>query len=159
MAQPGLMSKSKTRRGPIPLSRLVLFERHAEKRNDTDHWMWHGALSPTGYGYFNQRINGKQKGMHAHRVAWELFCGEIPVELQVLHRCDVRACVNPSHLFLGTQSENMQDAISKKRWTSPWLLPHLRQGMIMRLKAEFKNGGRQLLQDSKTGRILGTKRT
>ena len=73
-------------------------------------WLWRGSLA-SGYGYLG--INYKKIG--AHVFSWELHHGKIPDGLWVLHRCDVRNCVRPDHLFLGTQLENMQDCLNKGR--------------------------------------------
>jgi hypothetical protein len=80
-------------------------------------WLWMASCRPNGYGQFvkDGRRRPKRKVDYAHRVSWELFCGEIPKGLQVLHKCDVPCCVNPDHLFLGTQIQNMQDCLSKGR--------------------------------------------
>ena len=68
-------------------------------------------MSRFGYGMF--RI--KRESYLAHRYSWTLHRGPIPVGLWVLHRCDVPACVNPGHLFLGTHQDNMDDMKRKGR--------------------------------------------
>lgn len=70
-------------------------------------WLWMGAIDTPGYGRFKWkgRIDG------AHRASWELTFGDIQDDLFVLHRCNVKRCVNPAHLYLGNASTNMRDAI------------------------------------------------
>jgi hypothetical protein len=74
-------------------------------------WRWSGGIQTRGYGMIC--IDGKME--LAHRVAWRLFRGELPIGLCVLHKCDVRSCVNPEHLFLGTVQDNQSDAVQKGR--------------------------------------------
>ena len=74
-------------------------------------WLWNGAVSNRGYGNFGIG----RKTFLAHRTSFELFSGPIPRPLWVLHRCDVRSCVNPAHLFLATHKENMADMSRKGR--------------------------------------------
>ena len=77
-------------------------------------WLWTGATRNFGYGVINMGgRNGKIEA--AHRVSWMLYVGEIPAGAFVCHRCDVPLCVNPSHLFIGTASDNVRDMVSKGR--------------------------------------------
>ena len=73
-------------------------------------WLWTaGIFEKRGYGAF------AHPEQLAHRVAWAMYRGPIPAGMCVLHRCDVPACVNPDHLFLGTQTDNMSDKVQKRR--------------------------------------------
>lgn len=77
-------------------------------------WLWTAALDHNGYGLIGS--GGKHgTNLQAHRVSWELHCGPIPDGQCVLHRCDTPSCVNPDHLFLGTQIENLLDMTQKGR--------------------------------------------
>lgn len=87
-------------------------------------WPWTGAHINNGYG---QLRVGRQRIL-AHRLAYTLNVGDIPAGLCVLHTCDNRTCVNPAHLFLGTDGDNIRDAIAKGRLNRARLAPdRLRQ--------------------------------
>jgi hypothetical protein len=75
-------------------------------------WLWIGGVSSWAERPYI-RIAGKKVG--AARAAWMKYKGNIPAGLFVLHRCDVGCCVNPNHLFLGTQLDNMRDSSNKGR--------------------------------------------
>lgn len=76
-------------------------------------WLWLGSVSTSGYGRVTHRAMGG--ALQAHRASWMVFRGKILDGLFVLHKCDVRPCVNPDHLFLGTHQDNMRDMVSKGR--------------------------------------------
>lgn len=100
-------------------TKIADYEAHFWSKVDRsgDCWEWKGArryfykAKGAGYG----RFHVERKEVSAHRYAWFLTHGEIPASMCVLHRCDNPACVNPSHLWLGTPMDNARDCVSKGR--------------------------------------------
>ena len=76
-------------------------------------WLWDGAMFDDGYGCLV--VNGKR--LKAHRASFVAHKGRIPPGMKILHKCDVRQCINPDHLRLGTDSENQLDMKLKRRST------------------------------------------
>jgi excisionase family DNA binding protein len=89
--------------------KISFFEK-VEKSNTC--WLWQGSLSESGYGSF------RYKGiwMRAHRASYLMFVGNIPKDILVLHSCDIRNCVRPDHLHLGTPQDNMNERSERNRF-------------------------------------------
>jgi hypothetical protein len=87
------------------------------KNYETGCWNWTGATTPPPRQYGQLYVNGKT--ILAHRISYVVHVGKIPQGMQVLHKCDNPRCINPDHLFLGTQKDNIQDCVRKGRLKIP----------------------------------------
>lgn len=80
-------------------------------------WNWKLSKDSFGYGRLKVQLGARDKFRFSsvHRYSYEVFTGEIPAGMNVLHKCDNRACCNPIHLFIGSQQDNMRDMHAKGR--------------------------------------------
>lgn len=88
-----------------------IFDKIYYPGNDQDCWPWTGYCNKCGYG----KVNLNKVSVPVHRVIWEYYYGLIPSGLIVRHKCDNPPCCNPEHLEIGTQADNIQDMIDRKR--------------------------------------------
>lgn len=98
---------------------LTLEDRFWLKVNKTDTcWLWTGARKESGHGVIG--LGKREQGLvRAHRLSWTIHNGNIPKGMLVCHKCDNPPCVNPDHLFLGSQLDNVRDCIQKGRKIDP----------------------------------------
>lgn len=127
-----MQPQNTTKRGPKPKPRAGRFWSKVNIPADpTACWEWQGTKTRKGYG----QLGTAGRAQYAHRVSWELHNGTIPNGLIVCHRCDNPPCVNPTHLFLGSYTDNLKDALAKHRHCPPpaligerWHLAHPHNG-------------------------------
>lgn len=126
-------------RARSPLQRM---EAKLNKRAPNGCWEWTGGRSGNGYGVFHLTVDGKETSVKTNRQAYRLYVGEIPEGMYVLHRCDNRACCNPSHLYLGDHAQNMRDMTERNRAANGER--HAKfirtEGMVDRAKDLFRQG-------------------
>ncbi len=102
-------------------------------------WIWRGASRGNGYGA--ARVD--RKVLDVHRIAWMVAHGEIPAKADVCHRCDVRRCCNPKHLFLGSRRDNVRDMDEKGRRAvvlCPRHLTKLTDEQVREIRARVRGG-------------------
>lgn len=106
-----VMRKQRSDIGVMRVEDGDLIQRHSTPEPNCGCWLWTGNINKWGYG----RLGRQRRERQAHRLSFLVFNGPIPEQTLVLHSCDVPCCVNPRHLRLGTSSDNVQDALTRKR--------------------------------------------
>jgi len=103
--------------------------------------VWKNYLYPVGYG----QVKFQGKDYLVHRLVYEFTHGPIPDGMYICHKCDRRACMNPDHLFIGTQKDNIQDMLSKgreSRGEERWNVK-LTEGQVIEIRELLKEGNTQ----------------
>jgi len=130
-----------TERGPWPRVKGRSLSHRLWKKTDRTEtcWVWRGGLTQAGYG----TISLERKRLLVHRVSYELARGPISDGLHVLHHCDNPPCLNPDHLFLGTQQDNVADRVSKGRTAAGERqhLAKLTEDQVREIRRLWQQGG------------------
>jgi hypothetical protein len=102
--------------GVISAAQFEAIIESVEMVTESGCWIYMGSLDDGGYGVIYPKHGQAKK---AHRAMYEHLYGAIPDGMKACHRCDTPSCCNPSHIFIGTQAENVYDAAAKKRMRAP----------------------------------------
>jgi len=118
--------------------------------------LWTGSTAGTGYGNIGLRTKPGEPittKVGAHVASYMLHKGPVPKGMVVMHKCDVRACVNPDHLQLSTQADNARDCVAKRRHTRGEMRPHsiMTWVKVRQLRAEYLEGATQVQLAAKFG--------
>jgi hypothetical protein len=123
------------------------FLSHVSPEPNSGCWLWTAAHWKNGYGRFAKTTD---QSVPAHRMAYQLFCAEIPKGQCVCHKCDNKSCVNPDHLFIGSHQENANDKVLKNRQA---------KGSKIRILALTKNEAAEIMKSKDSIRKLADKYT
>jgi hypothetical protein len=120
---------------PIPLE--TRFWKYVNKTSAC--WLWTGGVTGAGYGALNTSRGSHEprRQVLVHRLSYELARGPIPDGLFICHTCDTPRCVNPEHLYAGTQSQNIFDSVKRRRFAGH---RKLTDGQVRQIRQRFDGG-------------------
>ncbi len=131
-----------------PLTRFM------KKVSKTDTcWLWTGGLSKHGYGKFY--LSPDKRTCPAHRAAYLLCVGDIPTGKVIMHSCDTPACVNPAHLSIGSNKENVNDCWAKNRHPKNYGACKLKEKTVVKILTMYSDG----IKQSEIAQALGLHRS
>jgi len=129
-------------------------QKYSVRNQETGCLEWHGYKDIYGYGILLVSIDGIKKNKKAHRLSYEQAYGDIGEGKFVCHKCDVRNCIEPSHLFIGTAADNNRDMMNKGRFKSGGKPHHGEKNPKAKLTQQQVDGIRILCKFGISGRSI-----